>query len=90
MKLHTGAAISKSSPGDPSVSPNALGWFEDFFFFWGGVPYPEELKPEEFMAALELLWAVPGLLAWRALPGDEGLLEFPGEHEDVTAWERAP
>lgn len=29
------------------------------------------------MAALELLWAVLGLLAWRALPGDEGLLEFP-------------
>lgn len=53
------------------------------------MPYPEELKPEEFMAALELLWAVPGLLAWRALPGDEGLLEFPGEHEDVTAWDRA-
>lgn len=36
------------------------------------------------MAALELLWAVLGLLAWRALPGDEGLLEFPGEHDDVT------
>lgn len=51
-------------------------------------PYPEELKPDEFMAALELLWAVLGLLAWRALPGDEGLLEFPGEHDDVTARQR--
>lgn len=52
------------------------------------LPYPEELKPDEFIAALELLWAVLGLLAWSALPGDEGLLEFPGEHDDVTARQR--
>lgn len=52
------------------------------------LPYPEELKLDEFIAALELLWAVPGLLAWSALPGDEGLLEFPGEHDDVTVWQR--
>lgn len=51
---------------------------------WAPPPYPEELKLEEFIAALELLWAVPGLLAWSALPGEEGLLEFPGEHDDVT------
>lgn len=55
---------------------------------WAPLPYPEELKPDEFIAALELLWAVPGLLAWSALPGDEGLLEFPGEHDDVTAQQR--
>lgn len=66
-----------------------MPWVGLGFFGFFCEPYPEELKPEEFMAALELLWAVPGLLAWRALPGDEGLLEFPGEHEDVTAWDRA-
>lgn len=45
--------------------------------------YPEELKLEgEFRAALGLLCEAGGLLACSL--GDEGLLWFPGEQDDVT------
>lgn len=48
-------------------------------------PYPEELKLEgELSATLELFWEAVGLLVWRPEPGDEGLLLFPGEQDDVT------